>query len=169
MPKPYVVTVHDLSALLYHRQKSWRNQLQLFQARRGLRRSGKIIAVSAATQRDVANLLGIPREQIRQIYNAPDPRFVEDSSASESGAKQSKAHLQEQNRILERYQIDYPFVLYAGNIRPQKNIPRLIEAFAVLRGDLETHPVFKNLRLIIIGDEISRYPRGPSICHAKPG
>ena len=28
----------------------------------------------------------------------------------------------------------------------------------MLRGDLENHPVYKDLRLIIIGDEISRYP-----------
>jgi len=33
-----------------------------------------------------------------------------------------------------------------------------VEAFAVLRGDLEKHPVYKDLRLIIIGDEISKYP-----------
>ncbi len=39
--------------------------------------------------------------------------------------------------MLDRYSIHYPFILYAGTIRPQKNIPRLIEAFAVLRADLE--------------------------------
>jgi glycosyltransferase involved in cell wall biosynthesis len=59
---------------------------------------------------------------------------------------------------LDRYQIDYPFLLYVGTIRPQKNIPRLVEAFAVLRGELESHPVYKDLRLIIIGDEISSHP-----------
>jgi glycosyltransferase involved in cell wall biosynthesis len=45
-----------------------------------------------------------------------------------------------------------------GTIRPQKNIPRLVEAFAVLRGELENHPQYRDLRLIIIGDEISRHP-----------
>ena len=30
----------------------------------------------------------------------------------------------------ERYQLDHPFVLYAGNIKPHKNLERLIEAFA---------------------------------------
>jgi glycosyltransferase involved in cell wall biosynthesis len=49
-------------------------------------------------------------------------------------------------------------LLYAGNIRPQKNIPRLVEAFAVARTQLENDPRYKNLRLIIIGDEISKYP-----------
>ena len=33
-----------------------------------------------------------------------------------------------------------PFVLYAGNIKPQKNLPRLIEAFAVAKAELRDHP-----------------------------
>ena len=48
----------------------------------------------------------------------------------------------ERQRILERYQIHYPFLLYAGNIRPQKNIPRLVEAFAVVRDELASHPEY---------------------------
>jgi len=59
---------------------------------------------------------------------------------------------------MERYQIDYPFLLYAGNIRSHKNVPRLVEAFAVVRGQLAGHPVYKDLRLVIIGDTISQYP-----------
>jgi len=33
-----------------------------------------------------------------------------------------------------------------------------VEAFAVLRDQLATHPVYRDLRLIIIGDQISQYP-----------
>ena len=50
------------------------------------------------------------------------------------------------------------FLLYAGNIRPQKNIPRLVEAFAVVRNELASHPLYADLRLIIIGDQIARNP-----------
>ena len=35
-----------------------------------------------------------------------------------------------------------PYVLYAGNIKPQKNLPRLIEAFAVAKAELRDHPEF---------------------------
>ncbi|MFN3322231.1 MAG: glycosyltransferase family 4 protein [Bryobacteraceae bacterium] len=151
MPKPYIVTVHDMSSLVYERKaKGWENTFQLYRFRRGLLRADQVIAVSGATRRDIELLLGIPDERIRQIYNAPDPRFMERRTDEE--------YLAEKRRILDRYQINYPFLLYAGNIRPQKNIPRLVEAFAVLRGDLENHPVYKDLRLVIIGDEISRYP-----------
>jgi glycosyltransferase involved in cell wall biosynthesis len=64
----------------------------------------------------------------------------------------------ERQRILQRYQVDYPYVLYAGNIKPQKNIPRLIEAFSVLRSELAGYDDYEALRLVIIGDEISRHP-----------
>ena len=44
-------------------------------------------------------------------------------------------------------------MLYAGNIKPHKNLERLIEAFHLLRrGDGMEH-----VKLLIIGDEISKY------------
>ncbi len=156
MPRPYVVTVHDLSALLYARRRNWRSQLELYQVRRGLLRAEKVIAVSAATRRDVTNILGVPPEKVRKIYNAPDPRFLELTPGA--GAHDSESRREYRQQILERYQINYPFILYVGNIRPQKNIPRLVEAFAFLRGHLAESDHLSDLRLIIIGDEISRYP-----------
>ena len=148
---PYVVTVHDLSSILFMQETGARGSLRLFRTRRGLSRANKVIVVSAATRREVENLVEIPPERIRQVHGAPDPIFLERS-------RNPEVHALEKQRTLERYQINYPFLLYAGAIRPQKNIPRLVEAFAVLRGDLERHPAYKDLRLLIIGDEISRHP-----------
>jgi len=148
MIKPYVVTIHDMANLLFEDQSSFRMQLRRFRFRRGLMRANRVIAVSEATKRDVENVLGVPPDRIRRVYNAPDPGFSQ--RASSPG--------QEQSRILERYQIEYPFLLYAGNIRKHKNVPRLVEAFAVVRDQLASHPVYKDLRLVIIGDTISDYP-----------
>jgi glycosyltransferase involved in cell wall biosynthesis len=158
MPKPYVVTIHDMSSLLFPelsgmKMKSWRLRF-----REGLLRAGKVIAVSNATCRDIENLLGVPPENVRVVYNAPDPEFFTHRLVADARAAGPEAQLLERERILERYQIHYPFLLYAGTIRPQKNIPRLVEAFAVVRERVAGHPVYKDLRLIIIGDEISRYP-----------
>jgi glycosyltransferase involved in cell wall biosynthesis len=149
MPRPYVVTVHDMSSLLFEDPAARRRRFHLYRFRRGLERAARVIAVSNATRRDIEDLFGIRAEKISQIYNAPDPRFLEDGPRASSADRQ---------RLLERYQIQPPFLLYVGTIRPQKNIPRLVEAFAVLRGDLEGDPLYKDLRLIIIGDEISRHP-----------
>ncbi len=35
--------------------------------------------------------------------------------------------------VEQRYQLDHPFVLYVGNIKPHKNIERLIDAFGRAR------------------------------------
>ena len=147
MPKPYVVTIHDMSSLLFADRDSLRENVRSFFFRRGLIRADKVIAVSGSTRRDVCNLLSIPANRVRRIYNAIDPTFHNTSV----DAERTKA-------VMERHQIDYPYLLYAGTIRPQKNVARLVEAFAVLRGDLENHRVYKNLRLIIIGDELTKYP-----------
>jgi|HigsolmetaAR201D_1030396.scaffolds.fasta_scaffold10465_6 Glycosyltransferase len=158
MPKPYIVTVHDMSSLLYERRKGWQSNFQLYRFRRGLLRANRVIAVSEATRRDIEQVFGVPPKRSRQIYGAPDPRFLIRSRANARTEEGGSAGDDERRRVLERYQINYPFLLYTGNIRPQKNIPRLVEAFAVLRGDIENNPIYKDLRLIIIGDEISRFP-----------
>ena len=129
--------------------RSVRMQLRRFRFRRGLVRASRVIAVSEATKRDVEAFLGCPSNRMRRVYNAPDPGFLEPTAP---------APREEQQRILERYQINYPFLLYAGNIRRHKNVPRLVEAFAVVREQLAAHPVYHDLRLVIIGDTISQYP-----------
>lgn len=146
LPRPYVVTIHDLSTLVFGRGNQLWERLHRLRFRRGLVRADRVIAVSDSTRRDVQNLLGIPASRVRRIYNAIDGDFPPPGAAAEVQG------------TLARYQIDYPFLLYAGSVRPQKNLARIIEAFAVLREDLEQHPRYRDLRLVIIGDEMSKYP-----------
>ena len=159
MPKPYLVTIHDMSTLLFSSQLGYHNRLRHFYLRRGLLRADRVMTVSMATCRDVEALLGIPASRIRVIYNAPDPVFQAPTAppltAMDCGEFGYPPEIQ---RVLDRYRIHYPFLLYVGRTNPQKNIPRLVEAFAVLRGEIQDHPVYRDLRLLIIGDEISRYP-----------
>jgi glycosyltransferase involved in cell wall biosynthesis len=150
MIKPYVVTIHDMANLFFEEETSpTRMRLRRFRFRRGLVRANRVIAVSDATRRDCEVHMGVPSERIRRVYNAPDPGFQVNGSGCQAD---------EQRRIMERYQINYPFLLYAGNIRRHKNVPRLVEAFTVVREQLAQHPVYKDLRLVIIGDTISQHP-----------
>jgi len=146
MPQPYVLTIHDMSTLLFPAHRTIRNRLHEQRYRRGALRAARVIAVSNSTRRDVETVLHVPADRIQTIYSAPDPAFTADADGEHDSV------------TLERYSIRKPFILYAGTIRPQKNVPRLIEAFAVLRAELENHPEFRDLRLVIIGDELSRYP-----------
>ena len=151
MIRPYVVTIHDMVNLYYdeHKISAAHMYLRRFRFRRGLTRASRVIAVSEATKTDVENLLDVPSGHITRVYNAPDPGFL---------GRDPEAGREERQRIMERYQIDRPFLLYAGAIRHHKNVPRLVEAFAVLREQLAAHPVYRDLRLVIIGDTISEYP-----------
>jgi glycosyltransferase involved in cell wall biosynthesis len=163
MPQPYVVTVHDMASLLFNRDSGIRMNMRKYRFRRGLLRAGKVLAVSAATRRDVVQTLGIPADRVRLVYSAPAPEFFQHGHAADARAAGPLTEEHERRRIMERYQIHYPFLLYAGNIRPQKNIPRLVEAFAVARHELANHPTYSDLRLIIIGDQIAR---NPAVRHA---
>src|SRR5205085_9527325 len=105
----YVVTIHDMANLLFEEETSkFRMRLRRFRFRRGLVRANRVIAVSEATKRDVEIVMGVPSERIRLVYNARDRRLFE---------RASKANGPDQEQILERYQITYPYLLYAGAIR----------------------------------------------------
>jgi glycosyltransferase involved in cell wall biosynthesis len=154
MPQPYVLTIHDMSTLLFPTHREIRNTLHEQRFRRGAARASRVIAVSESTRRDVESVLHVPAERIRVIYSAPDPAYTADG------------HDPAQDRqMLERYSISLPFILYAGAIRPQKNISRLVEAFAVVRQQLENHPIYGDLKLVIIGEELSKYPSVRSAVH----
>jgi glycosyltransferase involved in cell wall biosynthesis len=147
MPHPYVVTVHDMSRQ-FLAGGGWRAQASLYRARRGLVRAERVISVSQATLRNVEASLGISTDHFRVIPSAPDPRFANRPADAD----------QERLRQLERFQVNYPFILYAGHISPRKNVPRLIEAFAVVRTELAEDPRYRDLRLIVVGDEIASHP-----------
>jgi glycosyltransferase involved in cell wall biosynthesis len=112
----------------------------------GLRNADRVIAVSETTKIDAVTRLGLSPKKIVVIPDAVDQEVA------------TPVHEAERQRTLARYQIHDPFVLYAGRIQVHKNIPRLIEAFAVVKAELENHPKYHNLRLIVIGDDLNAFP-----------
>jgi glycosyltransferase involved in cell wall biosynthesis len=149
LPCPYVVTVHDILEHMSraHNGSSVRRTLHFLLTRRVLKQAARIFAVSQFTKSEVQKLFGIESSKIEVVYNAIDPRFL-------------TGHATDADRqmLAERYQITYPFLLYAGRISPHKNLVRIIEAFAALKAELAKQDVFPDLKLIIIGDELSKHP-----------
>lgn len=147
-PRPYVATLHDLNNILYPSpdRSRLRESLERAALRRGLARAKRIIAVSQATKKDAVRWLGLSEDAIRVIYDAVDDQVAQPVTEHE------------RLRTLERYSIRDPFVLYAGRIQVHKNLPRLIDAFAVVKSRLESHADLHGLKLIIIGDDIGALP-----------
>jgi len=149
LPCPYVMTVHDLLEHLSRaREKTgfW-GAWHFYWTRRVLRGAARIFAVSNFTKTEIENLFGIPGGRIAVIYNAIDERFLH-----------GHASAADRQLIAERYQVTYPFLLYAGRISPHKNVSRMIEAFSALKAELEKEQAFPDLKLIIIGDDVSGNP-----------
>lgn len=138
-----VVTIHDCIHLMFPeylpgRLAHWYARTAMWSA---IRKADRILTVSETSKRDILRFFDVPEEKVTVIYNAIDTRF------------RAEPDEEQMDLIRQRYQLHHPFVLYVGNIKPHKNLERLIEAFGqARRGGLD------ELRLVIIGDELSKYP-----------
>ena len=149
LPCPYVMTVHDmLEHMSRAREQSgfWRS-LHFQLTKRVLGGAAHIFAVSKFTKSEIEKLFEVSPDRIEVVYNAIDERFLH-------------GHATEADRdlIARRYQVTYPFLLYAGRVSPHKNVVRMIEAFSALKTELERDGTYPDLKLIIIGDDLSGNP-----------
>src|SRR6202163_3388482 len=149
LPCPYVMTVHDMLERMSRAREQnafWRS-LYFQTTKRVLAGAARIFAVSNFTRNEIEKLFEIPPERIEVVYNAIDERFL-----------RGHASAADRDLIARRYQVTYPFLLYAGRISPHKNVVRMIEAFSALKTELERDQAYPELKLIIIGDDLSGNP-----------
>lgn len=149
LPCRRVVTVHDTADFLdmLSDGTSLPEVLRFQRTRRSLHRAARVLTVSHATRRELQQIFSLPQDKIEVVYNALDARLEKIPSRVES------------ERVLTRYSAHDPYLLYAGNVRPHKNLPRLIEAYALVKDELRDHPRYAHLKLIIIGEDVSRHPQ----------
>ncbi len=144
VPCTSVVTIHDCIHLMFPQYLP--NRLAYSYARASLwaaaRKAERILTVSETSKTDILRFCSVPAERVVVAYNAIDDRF---------SVRPPRELI---DRTRERYQLDGPFALYVGNIKPHKNLERLIDAFHLVRRE-----GFERLKLLIIGDQILKYPR----------
>jgi len=149
LPCPYVMTVHDmLEHMSRDRQQNsfWRS-MHFQMTKRVLAGATRIFAVSNFTRNEIEKLFEIPSDRVEVVYNAIDERFLH-----------GHASAADRDLIARRYQVTYPFLLYAGRISAHKNVVRMNEAFSALKTELERDQAYPDLKLIIIGDDLSGNP-----------
>jgi glycosyltransferase involved in cell wall biosynthesis len=137
-----VVTIHDCIHLMFPQYLPSRLAFEYARISISLaaRRATRVLTVSESSKRDIVRFVDVPAEKIDVIYNAYDERFTVEPREEDV------------IRVRERYQLIDEFVFYAGNVKPHKNLERLIVAFDLVRKRGLDH-----LKLVLIGDEISRY------------
>jgi glycosyltransferase involved in cell wall biosynthesis len=109
-----VVTVHDVCHLAH--PEFFRSHLKAAYARVSFRnvarRAAAIICDSEFTVTEIERLVGIPRDRMRVIYPGLDFGWS-------PGSRPPRPH-------------DAPYLLYVGNVKPHKNLGRLLAAFSTL-------------------------------------
>jgi glycosyltransferase involved in cell wall biosynthesis len=125
---PQVTVVHDLLPLSfpleYPRQQHYFRHL----VPRALRLSRRVIADSESTRSDVIRRFEIAPTKVTVAYPGYDPDLFYPGDPGPGPSMR-----------------DDPYVLYVGNLLPHKNLPRVLDAFAILRRRLR-------VRLIIRGE-----------------
>jgi glycosyltransferase involved in cell wall biosynthesis len=141
---PSVVTIHDCIHLLFPQYLP--NRMAFRYARfvmgSAIRNSALVFTVSEASRADILRFYpATDPQKVHVVPNAIDAELLEDPGP------------EERERVRERYQIRGRFVLFAGNVKPHKNLERLIRAFARVRCQEGN----EDLRLVLIGDDVGRY------------
>jgi glycosyltransferase involved in cell wall biosynthesis len=133
---PYVVTVHDLAIFRepetykVSRVVYWR---KLF--KHAVQSSACIVAISQTTKNDLMELMRIPPEKIRVIYNGVNPRFR---------PLDDRDYLA---RVARQYRLPKQFLLFVGLFSPRKNIAGILQAYAILK---KKHQIIH--QLVMVGE-----------------
>lgn len=145
-PCPMVVTLHDLSALK-RASEHLRTGVRLRLRQLAVQRAVRVIVPTEAVAGDAVQRLGLERERIDVIGEAPDPTMYARSE-------------EEVARVRERFSLPDRYLLWVGSLRhpdPRKHVAKLVatprELPLVLVGP--TRPWAHELQDVILTGEVS--------------
>ena len=115
-PVPMVLGIFDVHALKHPKFVKHETAVYYKWAMpRAVERAELVVAPTNAVAADIEQFLDVPRDKIRTVPLACDERFRHPPA---EGAD-----------AVARYGIGSPYVLFVGNIEPNKNLVRLVQAF----------------------------------------
>lgn len=136
---PVVLTIHDLFFIGYPGEpRPLRDALMTHLGQLYAQRAAAIIADSNYSKRAVVDLLKVPAAKVSVVPVALGPEFLPQSMSS---------------TMRDRYRLHDPYVLYVGNFKPHKNLPRLLEAYAAM-----DRPLRARYRLVLAGGDRANRP-----------
>jgi glycosyltransferase involved in cell wall biosynthesis len=144
-----VVTIHDLCFLHYPESfpkfEAFRSKILI---RHTAKKAAKIITGSLYSKADIERNFQVDPEKIKVIFSGASPLF--DTPRETKGAQ----------HILQKYNIQKPYILFVGRLNPRKKVLSIIEVFASLK---KSTPLPH--QLVIVGkrdyktDEMTRHVR----------
>jgi glycosyltransferase involved in cell wall biosynthesis len=120
-----VVTIHDLIFMRHPEYYHWIDtKIYEWKFRQVLREADRIVAISACTRRDIAQLGGIDESRIDLIYQSCATRFSQMPTA------------QKAEEVRLRYGLPGRYVLSVGSIEERKNALLALKSLHWLPGDI---------------------------------
>jgi glycosyltransferase involved in cell wall biosynthesis len=130
-----ITIIHDISFNFYPQFIKWSDLFFLkFLIPISLRRADKIIGVSKFTHDEIIKYYKIDPKKVVWIHNAVSDNFMAKNITDE----RIKA-------VRGKYNLPETHILYLGTLQPRKNIPALIEAYALAKDKLG------DVKLVIAG------------------
>ncbi|MBP5295975.1 MAG: glycosyltransferase family 4 protein [Bacteriovoracaceae bacterium] len=132
-PGKKIVTMHDLIFLRYPEYFS-KIDRYIFNKKFSFAaaHADMVVAISESTKRDLMEILHVPEEKIRVIYQTCNPIFYEEVSPD----------LKESLRC--KYNLPYKYILYVGSFTKRKNVISLVKA-------LKLAQQINDIPLVLIG------------------
>lgn len=113
-----VVVIYDVSHRFFPDAHRLTERLYSeWSIRRHVRLATQLLTISESSKRDIVRLYGADPRRIRVAYPAVDERY-------------RPAPASEIERVRQAYDLGPRYVLHVGTIKPRKNLPRLVQAFA---------------------------------------
>lgn len=131
--KKRVSVVHDIAFEFYPEFIQHKNLAYLQkQARKSVKRSTKVVAVSEATKQDLIRHYGTPANKIVVVPNAVDHTIFNPKAGERTAA------------VLKKHRIPEKYLMFLGNIEPRKNLIGLLKAYS------QSYPAHR-AALVIVG------------------
>lgn len=121
---PSLITVHDLIFMKFHNlQKNKLSQEISEKVKYSINKSKKIIVPSIFTREQVQEKYKVEDSKIHVITEAADEHFrrIDDQAIL--------------SRVLKRYKIHFPYILFVGETSKRKNLVRLLKAYHLLKNE----------------------------------
>lgn len=132
-----VVTMHDLIVWRYpHLYKMFDRVVYRTKMRHSCKIADIVVAASEQTKRDLQDILLVPEEKIRVVYQSCDPIFWQSVTEEAKSA------------VRERYHLPQHYIICVGTIERRKNQAAVVETLAALPDDLH---------LVIVGGHRTKY------------
>ena len=119
---PRMVAVHDLIFMNFYDSESKYAKTLRHKVAYAIRHAAKIIVTSHYTLGDLHKAFALDSGKVAVIHLAADERFHTIEKALVS-------------TVLKRYEIDFPYLLFVGEISRRKNLSGLLTAFHLLKQD----------------------------------